>query len=171
MSVVKGPDSGMEVKLKQMIDEHQTFLLRLCYLYLHDVQLAEDAVQETFIKAAQGLHSFRGDSSVKTWLITIARRTCCSMRRSFWFRHMDRHVTPEMLPDASQEPDEDQQALTLAVMNLPLKLREAVILYYYQDMSVNEIAADLGVSQPSVSNRLKRARDKLRSILEGRDKP
>ena len=62
MSVVKGPDSGMEVKLKQMIDEHQTFLLRLCYLYLHDVQLAEDAVQETFIKAAQGLHSFRGDS-------------------------------------------------------------------------------------------------------------
>ena len=84
---------------------------------------------------------------------------------------MDRHVTPEMLPDASQEPDEDQQALTVVVMNLPLKLREAVILYYYQDMSVNEIAAALGVSQPSVSNRLKRARDKLRSILEGRDKP
>ena len=159
------------MRIEELIDLYGNGILRLCILYLGDRHLAEDAFQETFIKAWKKWDGFRGECSVKTWLITIARRTCCSMRRSFWFRHMDRHVTPEMLPDASQEPDEDQQALTLAVMNLPLKLREAVILYYYQDMSVNEIAAALGVSQPSVSNRLKRARDKLRSILEGRDKP
>lgn len=171
MNVVKGPDSDTGIKLKQLIDEHQTSLLRLCYLYLHDVQLAEDAVQETFIKAVQALHTFRGDSSEKTWLISIARRTCCSMRRSFWFRRMDRRVTLDMLPDTPQEPEKDYQELTLAVMNLPMKLREAVILYYYQEMNVNEISVTLGISQPSVSNRLKRARDKLRNKLEGRYEP
>ena len=51
MNVVKGPDIGQETTIRQMIDEHQTALLRLCYLYLRDRQLAEDAVQETFIKA------------------------------------------------------------------------------------------------------------------------
>lgn len=75
MSVVKGPDSDMELTIRQMNDEHQTALLRMCYLYLHDVQLAEDAVQETFIKAARTLDKFRGESSVKTWLTRIAMRT------------------------------------------------------------------------------------------------
>lgn len=171
MTVVKGPDDEREITLEKLIAAHQTALLRLCYLYLHDVQLAEDAVQDTFFKASRALDSFRGESSAKTWLTRIAIRTCISMRRSFWFRRVDRRITPDMLPDAAVEPEEDQQALTLAVMNLPVKLREAIILYYYQDMSVKEIAAALGISQPSVSSRLTRAREKLRIALEGRDVP
>ena len=170
VSVVKGPDSGNETMIRQMIEDHQAALLRMCYLYLRDVQLAEDAVQETFIKALRTLDSFRGESSMKTWLTRIAIRTCCDMRRSFWFRHMDRHFTPEMLPEQAQTAEEEDQSLTLAVMNLPKKLREVILLYYYQDMNVNEIADALGVTQPTVSYRLKRAREKLRSELEGRDK-
>ena len=69
------------------------------------------------------------------------------------------------------EADEDETALTLAVMNLPQKEREAVLLYYYQDMNVSEIAKALGVTQPTVSYRLKRAREKLRQELEGREEP
>lgn len=171
MDVVKGPDSDSEMTIRQMIDEHQTALLRMCYLYLHDVQLAEDAVQETFIKAARTLDKFRGESSVKTWLTRIAIRTCCDMRRSFWFRRMDRRFTPEMLPDQAQEAAEDETALTLAVMNLPKKEREVILLYYYQDMNVNEIADALGITQPTVSYRLRRAREKLRTELEGREEP
>ena len=169
MSVVKGPDSEIESTIRQMIDEHQTTLLRLCYLYLHDVQLAEDAVQETFIKAVRTLDKFRGESSVKTWLTRIAMRTCCDMRRSFWFRRMDRRFTPEMLPAPVQEVDEDETALTLAVMNLPKKEREVIILYYYQNMNMSEIADALGMTQPTVSYRLKRARERLRRELEGRE--
>lgn len=169
MSVVKGPDNEMESTIRRMIDEHQTALLRMCYLYLHDVQLAEDAVQETFIKALRTLDAFRGESSMKTWLTRIAIRTCCDMRRGFWFRHMDRRFTPEMLPEQAQDTPEEDQSLTLAVMNLPKKLREVILLYYYQDMNVNEIADALGVTQPTVSYRLKRAREKLRTELEGRD--
>lgn len=171
MHIVTGPDNDKEAIIRQMVETHQTPLMRLCYLYLHDVQLAEDAVQETFIKAARTLDKFRGEASMKTWLTSIAMRTCCDMRRSFWFRWMDRRVTPEMLPDPVQSPLEEETALTVAVMNLPQKEREVILLYYYQDMNVNEIARTLGVTQPTVSYRLKRAREKLRQELEGREEP
>jgi len=169
MSVVKGPDNDKEAVIRQLVEAHQTPLLRLCYLYLHDLQLAEDAVQETFIKAARTLDKFRGESSMKTWLTRIAMRTCCDMRRSFWFRRMDRRFTPEMLPDPIQAPVEEETALTVAVMNLPKKEREVILLYYYQDMNMSEIADALGVTQPTVSYRLRRAREKLRVELAGRE--
>ena len=168
MSIVKGPDNDREAVIRRMIGEHQTALLRLCYLYLHDVHLAEDAVQETFIKAYRTLDTFRSASSEKTWLTRIAMRTCCDMRRSFWFRRMDRRITPEMLPDQASEADEDESALTLALMNLPRKEREVILLYYYQDMNMTDIADALGLTQPTVSYRLRRAREKLRQELEGR---
>ena len=168
MSIVKGPDNDREAVIRRMIGEHQTALLRLCYLYLHDVQLAEDAVQETFIKAYRTLDTFRSASSEKTWLTRIAMRTCCDMRRSFWFRRMDRRITPDMLPDRASEAEEDETALTLAVMNLPRREREVILLYYYQDMNMTDIASALGLTQPTVSYRLRRAREKLRQELEGR---
>ena len=167
MSDVKGPDMDKEAVIRQMIDDHQTALLRLCYLYLHDAQLAEDAVQETFIKAYRSLDSFRRDASDKTWLTRIAVRTCCDMRRSAWFRWMDRRVTPEMLPEPQTGAGEDDRALTLAVMNLPRREREVILLYYYQDMNMTDIAAALGVRQPMVSYRLRRAQERLRRELEG----
>ena len=167
MSVVKGPDSEREESIRQMIDENQTALLRMCYLYLHDVQLAEDAVQETFIKAIRAWDSFRGEASARTWLTRIAMRTCMDMRRGFWFRRVERRVTPDMLPDRAQEADAEDSALTLAVMNLPKKEREVVLLYYYQDLNMKEIAETLGVTQPTVSYRLRRAKEKLRTELEG----
>ena len=171
MTIVKGPDNDKEAVIRHLIAEHQSALTRLCYLYLHDVQLAEDAVQETFLKAYRTLERFRGDANAKTWLTRIAMRTCCDMRRTFWFRRVDRRVTLESLPDSAAEADEDDSALTLAVMNLPIREREAVLLYYYQDMNVREIAKALGVTQPTVSYRLRRARERLREELEGREEP
>lgn len=166
MSAVKGPDS---LTLQAFISEHQVSLLRLCYLYLHDVQLAEDAVQETFIKAVRSWDDFRGDASRKTWLTRIAIHVCCDMRRASWFRRVDRRVSIESLPLTQPPPDEKDQELTLAIMRLPLRLREAVLLYYYQELNVVEIAKLLGISQPSVSERLKRARKKLKEYLEGEE--
>ncbi len=163
MNAVKGPDSQA---LEEIIRTHQTPLLRLCTLYLHDVHLAEDAVQETFIKAVTHWDAFRGESGMKTWLARIAVRTCIDMRRSAWFRRIDRRVSLDSLPEIPQEATEDDRELTLAVMQLPRKVRDAVILYYYQDMNMNEIAKLLRISQPSVSSRLKRGREKLRAYLE-----
>ena len=92
-------DMLREQALVQMVNEHQRMLLRLCYVYLRDEELARDAVQETFLKAYRGWAAFRGESSQKTWLTRIAVNTCKDLRRSAWHRHVDRSVTPESLPE------------------------------------------------------------------------
>ena len=139
-------------------------------MYLRDQEQAEDAVQETFLKAYRYFGAFRGESAEKTWLMKIAINTCRDMRKTSWFLHMDRRVTPEMLPEASVPFEEIEEGLIVEVMNLPLRLREVVLLYYYyQNMDTNEIAQTLGITHSSVSGRLQRARKKLREILEGTD--
>ncbi len=169
MTAVKDPDSRRDQVIERLIEDYQTPLLRLCYIRLKDRMLAEDAVQETFLKAYRGFDHFRGESSEKTWLFKIAVNVCRDVQRGSWFRHTDRRVTPEMLPEAADQPAERDIDLTLAIMNLPVKLRDAMILYYYQDMGTEEIAAVLGIAQSSVSNRLKRGRERLHKALEGRD--
>ena len=169
MEAVKDPDSRRDQTIERLITQHQTSLLRLCYVQLQDQALAEDAVQETFLKAYKGFDSFRGDSSEKTWLTRIAVNTCRDFQRGGWFKHTDRRVTPDMVPVGTVQPDTEDLDLSLAVMKLPRKMREAILLYYYQDMSTEEIAETLGIAQSSVSNRLRRGREKLRKLLEGRD--
>ena len=122
METVKGPDS-LEEKLERMVGLYQLPLLRLCYAYLHDEELAKDAVQETFIKAYRNLNRFDGKSSEKTWLNRIAINTCKDMCKSGWFRHMDRRITPDMLPETETRPEEKDESLTIAIMDLPANLK------------------------------------------------
>ena len=156
-------------ELERLVAQYQGAVLRTCYLYLCDRSQAEDAAQETFLKVYRSLDSFRGESSEKTWILKIAMRTCYDMNHSGWSRFFNRRVTPEMLPEASVPFTERDDALTQAVMRLPEKLRRVIILYYYQGLSVREIAETLGITQPSVSSRMKRGREKLKAALEGRE--
>lgn len=171
MEDVQGP--GMlpeeDEAFERLVKQYQTALLRYCYLYLRDQEQARDAVQDTFFKAYMGWRSFRGESSEKTWLMKIALRTCHDIRKSAWFRHIDRRVTPDDLPPASVPFTAEEDRLIIQVMQLPPKLREATLLYYYQGMNVNEIAQTLGIAHSSVSERLGRARKMLRAVLDGRD--
>jgi len=156
-------------RLTRLVGAYQDTLLKLCYVYLRDRELARDAVQDTFLKAHRAMGTFRGECSEKTWLIRIAMNTCASMKRSGWSRRMDRRFIPEDLPCAGGEKDEDALDVMCAVMALPQRLRAVVTLYYWQDMTVQEIAAALGVAQSTVSVRLQKAREKLRAALEGRE--
>lgn len=170
MEAVKDPDSRRDQTIERLIREFQTPLLRLCFMQLRDQALAEDAVQETFLKAYKNYSLFRGDCSEKTWLTRIAINTCRDFQRGAWFKHTDRRITPEMLPIGTAQPDMEDYDLSLAVMELPRKFREVIILYYYQDMGVEGIAETVSVAQSTVSNRLRKGREKLRRLLEGRDR-
>ena len=169
MGVVKDPDN--EQVLGQLIDQYGKDLFRLCCVYLNDASLAEDAVQETFIKAYNALKGFRGESSMRTWLMRIAMNVCHNMRRNSWFRYVDRRVALDALPLTVEDTQDMSIALLSEVMNLSRKEREVVWLYYYEDMKIREIADVLGVTAPAVSIRLSRARDRLRKALgEGGEK-
>ena len=162
-------DPEEQQKFTEIYYQYRHFLWYVANQKLQDAHLAEDAVQETFLKAYRSLASFRGECSEKTWLMKIAMNTCCDLRRAHRLRRIDPRRIPDLLPQAAEPFAQEEEALVTQVMQLPRKLREVILLYYYQDMTVTEIAVSLGISQSSVSGRLKRARGKLRTLLEGRD--
>ena len=93
------------------------------------------------------------------------------MRRAGWFRFIDRRVTPEDIPPVPVHlfENSDSEALAQAIVKLPAKQKEVILLYYYHDMTMREIADTLGINISSVSERLKHAHTNLRNLLEKED--
>jgi len=158
--------SEKEAWLERAMEEYEQSLLRTCFAYLGDLALAEDAVQETFLKAWKGYSGFRGESQEKTWLMRIAINTCKDVRRSAWFRHTDRATSLDQLPEGSVPFEMEDDTLTRAVMALKRPVKEAVLLCWYQQLSADEAAEALGVSRSTVYSRLEKARTILHKELE-----
>ncbi len=152
-----------DVWLEDMMARWEISLVRMCFAYLRDRALAEDAVQETFLKAWKGYDCFRSEASEKTWLMRIAVNTCKDLRKSAWLRHTDRAAA---LPEGQEPFTEKDDALTRAVMNLKPRLREAVLLRWYQGLTGEETARALQVSRATVYNRLTKAQRLLQTELE-----
>jgi len=155
-----------ELWLENAMAQYEAPLLRLCCALLGDAALAEDAVQDTFIRAWRALPHFRGDSSEKTWLIHIAVNVCRDLQRKGWFRHEDRRVSLDTLPEPAAPCTAQQDALARAVLSLPLPCRQAVLLRYYQQMTLPEAAQALGISLSTMNRRLRRAETLLKKELE-----
>lgn len=153
------------MSIEEMMERYGDDILRLCLLYLGDRQLAEDAFQETFIKAWRGRETFRGESGEKTWLSHIAVNTCRDMLRSGWFRQMRRSVPVDAVFDVAAPQAAESAPVRDAVLALPGKYREVIVLYYDQGMKQREIAQMLHLPVNSVSTRLRRARALLQKTL------
>ena len=154
------------MNIEALIEAYGDEILRLCLLYLGQRQLAEDAFQETFAKAWKQRHTFRGESSEKTWLSHIAVNTCRDMLRSGWLRMMRRSEPVEALLDLQGDTGAlEDFAVRDAVLALPGKYREVIVLYYFQEMKTREIADALHIPVNSVSTRLRRARAMLAKAL------
>lgn len=167
MEVVKGPDSCEEERIRRLIVTYEKDLVRLCCVLLRDAALAEDAVQETFIKAYKSLRAFRGESSEKTWLIRIAVNVCRDMQRTAWFRNLGRMVNLDDVNLAERQETDVSSALIGEIMRLPKKYKEVILLHYYEGLTQSEIAQILRVSVATVNRRLGKARAMLRELLKG----
>ena len=156
--------------LSRLMDAYGDALLRTCFMHLGDRQLAEDAVQEAFLKAFVHLEDFRGESSEKTWLTRIAINTCRSMRRNAWFNLRRSELSDALpAPTGADPADAVDDTLVRAVSRLKPKYREVIVLYYYQEMKTREVAQVLGIPERTVSSRLVRAREALRMTVKGGD--
>ncbi len=165
MRAEHGPYSPEDEQFVRMVEQYQGALLRMCSISLRDPSAAQDAVQEAFLKAYRHYDSFRGESEERTWLMSIAINTCRDMNRSAWLRHTDRRVTPEDIPYPAASQDEDALALAEAIRRLPARHREAILLYYYQDMTIKEVAGALHAAPSTILKRLNQAKDKLRQLM------
>jgi len=156
------------LQIEELINLYGDEILRLCLGYLGHRQMAEDAFQETFVKAWKHLADFRGESSVRTWLSHIAVNICRDLLRSRWFGMWKRSQPVDMLLELSSG-DIPQPASPVrdAVLALPGRYREVILLYYDQNMNAREIADCLKLSINTVTTRLRRAREILRKELKG----
>ena len=163
--------------LESMMRTYGNDVLRTAYMYVKNIHTAEDIFQEVFIKADRNKESFRGESSVKTWLIRITVNACKDYLKSAY----NRRVTPlqEFQENAMPvgngmngfdeiERKETQLEVRNAVMSLPETHRDVVLCVYFQNMTVPEAAKALGLAEGTVKSRLSRAKDKLKQLLETR---
>lgn len=144
-------------------------IVNLAYRFFRDPAVAEEMAQEAFLKAFRSLKSWRGDAAFSTWLVAVAANVCRSGLR--------RRAEPGAAPDAPLDlPDprdarealerEDREAsLRRAVSALPPKYRDALILFYFQEMDVGRAAKALGLAEGTFKSRLYRGRELLRPRL------
>ena len=151
--------------VEELIDQHGDDILRLCLLYMGERQLAEDAFQETFVRAWRHLSAFRGESSAKTWLSHIAVNVCRDMLRTPWLRMRRSARSVEEMEHLPAPDAAPRNELMDAIRDLPDKYREVIVLVYVQDMKLREAAAQLRLPVPTVSTRLRRARARLAQLL------
>lgn len=156
-----------EQGIERLITEYGDAILRMCYLYLKDYHLAEDAAQETFIKAMRHYDSFNRNSSEKTWLTRIAINCCKNIMRMRWFRLGRGQLEENMQTDVTDPMEHvlERDSITSAIQRMEVQDRELIILYYYQELSMKEIAQVIGKSENVTIQRVNRARKKLKKIL------
>lgn len=163
------PGSREEQELTRLMETYGAMLVSLCASALRDRHLAQDAVQETFLKAYRHLHQLAQADSERAWLIRIALNTCRDFQRTWWARHVDRRVPLDTLPEAGA-PDASRDILD-QVQRLPRGEREAVLLHYWQGMDAGEAAQAMGVNRATVYRYLEKARRHLRLEMEGGENP
>ncbi len=152
--------------LENALDRWEEPILHLCFAYLGDTALAEDAVQETFFRAWKHYDRFRGEAEEKTWLTRIAMNYCRDQLKSAWFRNTDRSVPADILPEGAVPFEARDDTVTRAVMSLPPKLKEVTLLRWYQGMPLEEMARVLRLPRSTVNYRLKKAKTMLKGELE-----
>ena len=142
---------------------NQTAMFRLARTILKNDEDAEDAVQEAILSAYANLDSLREPEKFKSWILHILTNKCydaCRKKRPT----VDLSDVEETLP-ASGTDCTERLTLYQAVEQLPDDFRTAITLFYYEDLSVRQIAGVLGLTEAAVKTRLSRGRQSLRALL------
>lgn len=146
----------------RLYDRHYRMVVGLAYSRLSDRHLAEDAAQEAFAVACGKLATLAKPEQFAAWMAGICRRVADRMR-------LKRLTTSEKVTDqtaSSEEPPESSMKVRRAVGQLPLHVREVVVLHYFSGLSHEHIGKVLNISAAAVHGRLQRARSRLAELLE-----
>ncbi|MGE7090628.1 sigma-70 family RNA polymerase sigma factor [Lysinibacillus sp. NPDC048646] len=148
------------------------YLVRVCYTYVQDWAIAEDMVQDTFVKYYEKMEQFREQSSVKTYLYRIAINNCHSYLASwrykklqvidYWHKLIGHAVDPVHKVIAS----ESDVMLVLAIEKLPTKYKDVLLLYHFAELSLKEVSETLKMPENTVKTRLRRARQMIGVTLQ-----
>ena len=163
------PSMTREQILETWVHTYAGVILKTCFIYLADHDLAQDAMQDTFIKAWKYMERNSASSirNEKAWLMRVAMNTCRDYRRTQWFKHIDFKTSLDELPPSCVSVPEEDRDLVIEISNLPDKYKRLVLLYYYSNMTLQDTAEALGIPKSTASKRLKRAEEMLKRSLTG----
>ncbi|WP_458125175.1 RNA polymerase sigma factor [Paenibacillus sp. Z3-2] len=174
--------------LGSMMDDYGNDVWNYAYFLTKSAELADDLSQEVFIRAYSGIAHYRGECSLKTWLLTITRNTTFTYRKSKFFRsslwgetlsmetereHSSQRI---MIPEKDTHPSAEMEVMRKEhvheiwdiVLALPKKFREILLLHLKYELTTSEIAEMLKISSGTVKSRLSRGKDKVRKHWEER---
>ena len=173
---------GNDEAFTMLVEEHQTHVYNLCYRMLGEPEAAEDAAQESFLRAYQNLQRYDRNRPFATWLLSIAAHYCIDRlrRRKLSVFSLDEEnddgATFEIADPASPNPEaesvkrEERDRLHILLKDLDATDRAAIVLRYWNDYSEIEIADSLNLTVSAVKSRLHRARRALAGMWQ-EDKP
>lgn len=144
----------------EAIARYADTLVRVSFTYMKNMSDAEDVTQDVFLQLIRKNPSFESQSHEKAWLIRVAINVCKNRLKTAWFR--------KTLPlcEAQFNFTEAESEVMSAVMELPVKYRSVIHLFYFEEYSIEEMAGILGIKEATIGSQLHRARKLLKSKLK-----
>ena len=157
-------------QVSEMINRNSDMVYRLAFSMVKSVQDAEDVHQEVFIRYIRTNPLFESREHERAWFIRVTTNLCKNLWKSAWRQKMVSMDSLEETQDGNayvqRSLNEDEELLVETVKRLPFKYRMVVHLFYYEEMSLEEIATALKLKSSNVRTRLTRARKMLREWLK-----
>jgi RNA polymerase sigma-70 factor, ECF subfamily len=144
-------------------------MINLAYRFCRDRGRAEDMAQEVFLRAYRGLARWRRDATFSTWLFALATNHYCTELRRIPSREVWIEDVPELGDPRNTLMDVEgadrDRSIQRAVLSLPSKYREALTVFYFQEMDLAAAASSLAIPEGTLKARLSRGREMLRGKL------
>lgn len=175
LQLISRSRAGDSIAVEELVARYSSLVYRLALSMLDDRTEADEATQDAFITAVARLDSYRGEAAFTTWLYAIALNVCRGRLRKRRTKERLMGALQALLGPTTDEAahpeqvviqNEAEAALWRAVKSLNDKQREVVILRYYHDLRLNEIAQTIGVSERTVRAWLHSAHEKMRTSLK-----
>lgn len=149
---------------REKYEKYSKLLFRIAFLQLGNICDAEDVLQNVFIKLLYSAPEFKDEEHEKAWLIRVTQNHCKNVLKSAARKNnceLNDEITADDEPNISKALD-----ISMKIKALPVNYKTAIFLYYYEDLTTEEISKILKISRSAVKMRLKRGRELLKSELE-----
>ena len=147
--------------LEQTIEKYSNMVYRLAMARTRNIETSEDVYQEVFLRLARKMPEFESEEHKKAWLIRVTINCSKSILNSSFIKHR-----ADLDENLSFETPE-RHDIYYAVLNLPIKYRTVIHLYYYENYSIKEISKILKLNENTIKTRLSRARQKMEKTVKG----
>ncbi|WP_282939721.1 sigma-70 family RNA polymerase sigma factor [Paenibacillus sp. RC67] len=165
------PGYDRDAVLRDLMQGYGEDVWNFAYFLTRQSHAADDISQDVFLSVYDRLYSFRGECSVKSWLLTITRNKSLHFLKSAFIRKVTLWDTMKLRKETAPSAEQvvfdklESKELWNLVMELPRKFREAIILDYHYGLSIKEMAVLLNISEGTVKSRIYRAKRKISDML------